>query len=131
MHKIHLTTPLVNDKFSSAMKKLESIKFSPQMTEEVAAYFKMLSEPVRLHLLGSICSEGAASIGELTERLGLCQSVVSRHIKLMVENGLISKKTENGRTLYYFEDDCLCSICAPVVEKIRTRAAAHHKLLEK
>ncbi|MBQ3217393.1 MAG: helix-turn-helix transcriptional regulator [Akkermansia sp.] len=110
-------------------KKLTSIKFSPQMTEEVAGYFKMLSEPVRLHMLGSICSEGAATIGELTERLGLCQSVVSRHMKLMTEHGVVCKKIENGRTLYYFADDCLCSICAPVVEKIRARAAEQSRLL--
>lgn len=75
------------------------------MTEEVAGYFKMLSEPVRLPMLGSICSEGAATIGELTERLGLCQSVVSRHMKLMTEHGVVCKKTEGGRTLYYFADD--------------------------
>ncbi|MBR4108266.1 MAG: winged helix-turn-helix transcriptional regulator [Akkermansia sp.] len=110
-------------------KKLTSIKFSPQMTEEVAGYFKMLSEPVRLRMLGSICSEGAATIGELTERLGLCQSVVSRHMKLMTEHGVVCKKTEDGRTLYYFVDDCLCSICAPVVEKIRARAAEQSRLL--
>lgn len=101
------------------------------MTEEIAAYFKVLSEPVRLHLLGSICSEGAATIGELTERLGLCQSVVSRHMKLMTEQGVVSKKVEDGRTLYYFEDNCLCSICAPVVEKIRARAAARQELLDR
>lgn len=100
------------------------------MTVEIAAYFKMLSEPVRLNLLGSICSEGAATIGELTDRLGLCQSVVSRHMKLMTEQGVVCKKVEDGRTLYYFEDACLCSICAPVVEKIRARAAAKQQLLD-
>ena len=87
------------------------------MTEELAGYFKMLSEPVRLRLLGSICTEGEATIGELTERLGLCQSVVSRHMKLMTEHGIVCKKAQDGRILYYFEDDCLCCKCAPVVEK--------------
>ena len=99
------------------------------MTEELAGYFKMLSEPVRLRLLGSICTEGEATIGELTERLGLCQSVVSRHMKLMTEHGIVCKKAQDGRILYYFEDDCLCCICAPVVEKIRARAAGQSRLL--
>lgn len=99
------------------------------MTEELAGYFKMLSETVRLRLLGSICTEGEATIGELTERLGLCQSVVSRHMKLMTEHGIVCKKAQDGRILYYFEDDCLCCICAPVVEKIRSRAAEQSRLL--
>lgn len=130
MHKIHLTTCYVNDKIALEMKKLESIKFTPQMTEEVAAYFKVLSEPVRLRMLGSICREGPATVGDLTERLSLCQSVVSRHMKLMLEQGVVSKKVENGRTLYYFESDCLCTICAPVVQRIRERAASHSNLLD-
>lgn len=111
-------------------EKLESIKFSPQMTNEVAGYFKILSEPVRLQLLGSICSEGEASIGELTERLGLCQSVVSRHMKLMAECGIVDKRKAGTRTRYYFTDDSLCSICSLVVDKIRSRAARQAQLLE-
>ena len=88
---------------------------------EMDALIKSLEERQR--------GESYLKIKQLTERLGLCQSVVSRHMKLMTEHGVVCKKTEGGRTLYYFADDCLCSICAPVVEKIRARAAEQSRLL--
>ncbi len=78
------------------------------MLAELAVFFKMLSEPVRLRLLSSICTEGEATVGELVERLQIQQSVASKHLKLLFESGFVGKKSDKGRTLYFLPVDSLC-----------------------
>ena len=64
------------------------------MLAELAVFFKMLSEPVRLRILSSICTEGEATVGELVERLQIHQSVASKHLKLLFESGFVGKKSD-------------------------------------
>ncbi len=111
------------------MSNLSPMAFSPRLLEEMATYFKMLSEPVRLRLLSSLCSEGEATVGELVERLGLQQSVVSRHMKLLLESGFVQRKQEGNRLCYYMPDKSLCTLCGLAMEKITARAGQYRDLL--
>lgn len=100
------------------------------MLAELAVFFKMLSEPVRLRILSSICTEGEATVGELVERLQIQQSVASKHLKLLFESGFVGKKPDKGRTLYFLPDDTLCDLCGLAAEKIMSRATYYRELLD-
>ncbi len=95
----------------------------------MATYFKMLSEPVRLRLLSSLCLEGEATVGELVERLAVQQSVVSRHMKLLLESGFVQRKQKENRLCYYLPDKSLCTLCGLAMEKITARAGEYHDLV--
>ncbi len=111
------------------MTNISSIAFTPRLLEEMATYFKMLSEPVRLRLLSSLCTEGEATVGELVERLGLQQSVVSRHMKLLLESGFVQRKQEGSRLCYDLADKSLCTLCGLAMEKIAARAGEYRDLV--
>ncbi len=102
---------------------------SPRLLEEMANYFKMLSESVRLRLLHSLCTEGEATVGELVDRLGLQQSVVSRHMKLLLVSGFVQRKQEGNRLCYFMPDKSLCTLCSLAMEKITARAGQYSDLI--
>lgn len=101
----------------------------PEMLPELADFFKLLGEPVRLRLLCSVCHEGGATVGELTERLGLCQSVVSRHMKMLHEGGLVVRTQEGNRSVFSMPDDTLCRLCELASCKILDKARLYSDLI--
>ncbi len=61
-------------------------------------------EPTRLRLL-ALCAHGELSVGELTTILGQSQPRVSRHLKLMVEAGLLQRFREGAQVYYRITED--------------------------
>lgn len=60
---------------------------------------KALAEPIRLQLI-EVLGEGERCVCELTGELGLAQSKLSFHLKVLKEAGLITPR-EDGRWVYY------------------------------
>lgn len=112
------------------MSKKNDLEISAEMLPALADFFKLLGEPVRLRLLASLCHEGGGSVNELTERLGLCQSVVSRHMNMLHEGGLVDKKQEGNRSLYSMPDDTMCRLCRIAAEKVRAKATQLSRLID-
>ncbi len=111
------------------MNSLRPLYASPRLLEEVATYFKVLSEPVRLKLLTSICAEGPASIGELVKRLDMQQSAVSRHMNILQKAGFVQKKRQESKTLYYLPNRDICILCGMAADKISQRVNEYKEIL--
>lgn len=85
--------------------------------------FKTLSEPVRVEMLRILIQIGRADIGAIAERLPQDRSVISRHLALMSEAGLLKTEKE-GRHVYY-------EINGPsFLEKVENIASSIKKCLE-
>lgn len=61
--------------------------------------FAVLAEPSRLTLLGALL-EGEASVNTLVAASGMSQPVVSKHLKILREAGLVSVRPDGQRRLY-------------------------------
>jgi DNA-binding transcriptional ArsR family regulator len=59
----------------------------------------ILSDPVRLALVGALKS-GERSVGDLTEAVGIAQSGVSRHLRILHRGGVVSVRADAQRRLY-------------------------------
>lgn len=68
-----------------------------------AEFCKTLSDANRLLIITEL-SRGEVSVNELTRRLGLQQSNVSKHLSFMREHGLVDFRRE-GSTIYYILSD--------------------------
>ncbi len=84
-------------------------------TESLAALFKTLSEAVRLRIIFLLLSEGELCVCELVDTLKLSQSVVSRHLAYLRNNGLVTARREGVWVHYKVVDDC----CGELFEHIR------------
>lgn len=73
-----------------------SVVLAPDLARQ---RLKALAEPIRLQLLEAL-GRGERCVCELTEELGLAQSKLSFHLKVLKEAGLLSAR-EDGRWVYY------------------------------
>lgn len=77
-------------------------KLTPDDAVQLAALFRVLSEPVRLQMLSLIAAQPDQEVCacELVETLGLSQPTVSHHLKVMYAAGLLEKE-RRGIWIYY------------------------------
>ena len=73
-------------------------------TTELAELFRLLGEPNRLRIVAS-CLDGALSVGDITSRLALSQSLVSHHLRLLRAARLL-KAGRRGKQVFYSIPDC-------------------------
>lgn len=95
---------------------------SDKVLELVARRFRMLGEPYRLHLL-QVLETGERTVGDLVSALGGNQSNVSKHLQMLHDAGLVSRRRD-GTSIYYEIADPivlkLCKlVCRSTVEKVR------------
>jgi molybdopterin-binding protein len=69
----------------------------------VSALLRGLGDPVRLRLLRELPSEDLAEVrvGELARRLGVSDTVVSQHLRVLSGLGLVGHRRD-GRAAHYF-----------------------------
>lgn len=62
--------------------------------------FKTLADPTRRAIFERLCREGEKTVGALTARAGVSQPVVSRHLGVLKQAGLVRDRAE-GRHIHY------------------------------
>ena len=93
----------------------------------VARYFSLLSEPTRLRILHAIC-QAEQSVSAIVAATGATQTNVSRHLALLHQAGVVSRRRD-GNTVYYgVADPEFVSICRSVCVQIAGRIDAHAPL---
>ncbi len=70
------------------------------MTSANDALFKALADPTRRTLFERLCREGALTVGALTETAGVSQPVVSKHLGVLRQAGLVEGQ-QDGRQTHY------------------------------
>jgi ubiquinone/menaquinone biosynthesis C-methylase UbiE len=63
--------------------------------DELITVLRAAGEPTRLRLL-AVLAQGELTVTELTQILGQSQPRISRHLKLLVDAGLLERKPEGG-----------------------------------
>ena len=63
-------------------------------------FFKSLGEPVRIEIIRFLLLNGRADIGTIAENMPQDRSVVSRHLNLMQDVGILSGE-KDGRHMFY------------------------------
>jgi DNA-binding transcriptional ArsR family regulator len=112
----------------------------PQATDElervfasVARYFSLLSDPTRLKILHTIC-QSEQSVSAVVAATGASQTTVSRHLGLLHQAGVVSRRREQNLVYYRVADAMFVEICRNVCVQIAGRiddgATLRDKLLE-
>ncbi len=91
-----------------------------QVLDRVADYFKVLSEPTRLRLL-HLLRERERSVGELVEATATSQANVSKHLKVMLNAALVTRRPEGTSAIYAIADETVFRLCNAVCERIADR----------
>lgn len=91
-----------------------------QALEQVADYFRALSEPLRLKLLNAL-RDGPLNVSELTARVGSSQANVSKHLALLTKLGLVTRESRGTSAYYHIGDIRTYQLCDLVCGQIAQR----------
>jgi ArsR family transcriptional regulator len=90
-----------------------------------AALFKALADPARVSILATLArSEFEVCVCDFTCGLGLNQSTVSHHLKLLKDAGLVSSVRRGTWSYYSLEADALHRLQAALVSILPTKVLA-------
>jgi DNA-binding transcriptional ArsR family regulator len=92
-----------------------------EVFESVARYFSVLGEPTRLRILHALCQEERC-VNEIIKATGLAQANGSRHLGLMYQAGLLSRRREGTQVFYKLADPMYVELCRSVTTQINSRA---------
>ncbi len=85
--------------------------------DAVASYFSVLSEPMRLRIMHSIC-ETEKTVSQIVEEIGATQTNVSRHLGIMYRSGVLARRKEGNRVYYRAADTAMVELCRGVCKSI-------------
>lgn len=74
--------------------------------ERQADLCQVLCNAKRLRLLAAI-DDGERTVGELVEATGAAQPTVSQHLRLMLDRGVVTRRSEGTRRYYSVTDERL------------------------
>ncbi|MGK7867274.1 ArsR/SmtB family transcription factor [Falsiroseomonas sp. E2-1-a20] len=90
--------------------------------EDLLAQLRAAAEPTRLRLL-SLCARGSFCVSDLCGILGQSQPRLSRHLKLLVEAGLLERLPEGANVFFHLPAD------ADLIRQILARLPEEDPLL--
>src|SRR6478752_9699873 len=94
--------------------------------------FRMLADPTRLAILRALMGE-ERNVSQVIDETGRNQANVSKHLKMLAEAGLVSRRKEGLQVFYRLDDplvERLCKlVCETIVEEAQEEMARKKKLL--
>ena len=96
---------------------------SREALELVAQRFRALSDPTRLGLLQALFDR-ERTVQELCADTGAAQANASKHLALLLEQGLVARRRDGLFTRYRIGDPTLQALCQLVCGSLATRHEA-------
>jgi len=79
-----------------------------QSAQEYASWFRALADPTRVQLVEFLArSNRPMSVGELVAEMGLAQSTVSQHLKVLAEVRFVLVEPVGNARHYRINDNCI------------------------
>ena len=104
-------------------KKRGPSRLPAEALEIVAQRFRALGDPSRLALLQALF-EGERTVQELCATAAVAQPNASKHLALLLEQGLVARRREGSFTRYRIADASLESLCHLVCGSLAARHEA-------
>lgn len=77
--------------------------------KEKARLLRTLGHPVRLRIIAGLAGHSAC-VNEIWGCLGMPQAVVSQHLKVMKENGIVNADRQGTKIRYSLKDEMLADL---------------------
>ncbi|WP_353932089.1 metalloregulator ArsR/SmtB family transcription factor [Okeanomitos corallinicola TIOX110] len=98
----------------------QALTVPPEVVQQVAEYFSLLSEPMRLRLL-HLLQDDEKCVQELVDATQTSQANVSKHLKVMWQAGILSRRSEGTCAYYRVEDEMIFDLCNRVCNRLAMR----------
>jgi DNA-binding transcriptional ArsR family regulator len=99
-----------------------SVSCSDSKINEFSRKLKVCGHPVRLKLLCLIYKEGEPCVTNLWTCLGESQPVISQHLAVLKDSGVVDSAVQGNKRIYTITDDFIRDLIAQMVEDDRLEA---------
>lgn len=113
---------------NASRRRFAHDQLSPEALELIAARFRAMGEPLRLRLLRAL-EDAEQNVSTLTALVGSTQPNVSRHIKVLLDAGLVKRRQDGAMVYYSVADDSIFEICNLVCDSIRVVLRSRARML--
>jgi DNA-binding transcriptional ArsR family regulator len=104
-----------------ATKRSASPAPAPVETDEVfelaAEVFRVMSAPMRLKIISSLCN-GEKNVSELLSEIATTQPNMSQHLNTLYQAGVLGKRREGVQIYYRIINDRVVTLCRAVCTQI-------------
>ena len=83
---------------------------------EIAEVLKVMGHPIRLRILLKL-TEQCCCVGEIWDYLQLPQAVVSQHLKILKDRGVLESRREGARVCYLINDSMIRDLLSELGKK--------------
>jgi ArsR family transcriptional regulator len=95
------------------MSDIELAQMSTLTLERAAELFGVLSTPIRLKIIGVLCA-GEQNVSSLVSQIEGSQPNMSRHLQVLYQAGVLSKRRAGQQVFYKIADDSVVNVCKAV-----------------
>lgn len=99
------------------------------LVELIARRFRVIGEPMRIRLLDRL-RDGEATVHELVEGVDATQQNVSKHLAVLHEAGIVSRRKAGTQVFYRVADEAVFDLCESVCGSVQRQVAELNALLE-
>jgi DNA-binding transcriptional ArsR family regulator len=93
------------------------------LAELIARRFRAISEPLRIRML-DLLRGGELSVNELAEQLGAGQQNVSKHLGVLVDAGVLTRRKEGNHVYYRIADEGVFALCEQVCGSLQSQLSS-------
>ncbi len=105
------------------MRRPAKRDLSEAALQMIAERFKVLAEPMRLKILHALW-DGELTVGEVIGAVSGLQANVSKHLGVLLQAGLVTRRKEGLRVFYRIADATVFDLCHVVCESLHDRLAS-------
>ncbi len=105
-----------------AVQEAEVVE-SDEVFELAAEIFRVMSAPMRLKIISSLCN-GEKNVSQLLEEIDTTQPNMSQHLNTLYQAGVIGKRREGVQIFYRIVNDRVVTLCRAVCTQIAIESDA-------
>ncbi len=94
-----------------------------ELLEYVAERFRVLGDATRLGIIRTLLDDGEQNVGQLVDHLGTSQANVSKHLRILHDAKIVTRRPEGTSAYYSVTDPSLMPLCSIVCDRLREQVA--------
>jgi ArsR family transcriptional regulator len=100
-----------------------NIEANDKVLERAAELFGVLATPVRLRIIGELCSS-ERNVSHLLGVIDVSQPNMSRHLNVLYQAGIVTKRRRGANVIYTLANESVVSICKVVCTQMVSDVAS-------
>ncbi len=101
----------------------EAVLETDEVFESAAEVFRVMSAPMRLKIISSLCN-GEKNVSELLAEIKTTQPNMSQHLNTLYQAGVLGKRRDGVQIYYRIINDRVVTLCRAVCTQSAIESAA-------